>query len=178
MATEANRVPVQEPRRQFTLGRLFSFVAASGVYFWMIASLRSLFWLGDPEFVYRGRAQSPWGYVIAVPVTWGVLWLFYRRWRLRQASFVHFSGLVLCLGLLGLVVIVGGLKWLFSGMPWGGADTSWVNVLVRITPTAAWVGCGLGAAVSFPAAAVMLAYRCLYSGPSPPAVSARPDRPD
>jgi hypothetical protein len=140
----------QTPRRQFSLAGLLSFTLATSVYFSMIASVRPLLLAGP-----RGPV-SWWPAAAAIPTAWCVLWALYKRWRLPHALTVHYSGPVMMLCFLLPAAAVVLMIWITH---FSMNDPS-ATACLGVACAGMLIACGLSAAVSLPAATLMLLYLC------------------
>jgi hypothetical protein len=149
------------PRRQFTLAGMLSFVLAVGMYCSMLTALRPL--LSDDYWDYgQGRI---WPIFVTIPTAWCLLWWLYRRWRLPQALRIHYAGPVIAVSLLAIGLCVGlflELAVLSQSPPdvYSTVIKDGTNAFV-VAFVAMVYACGISAAVSLPAATIMLVYLML-----------------
>lgn len=134
-------------RRQFTLAGLLSFFVGASVYVSMMASVLPLLLSREPASrAFRAN-------LVTVPTAWLVLWLLYRRWRLRQAIIVHYAGPVM---VTALFMLFGLIPWFLTRWPY----VPYAGELAGDAVILLLMGCGLSAAISLPAAVLMLLYLC------------------
>jgi len=148
------------PRRQFTLVGLLSFALALSVYFAMMASVWSVIIACD----YGPRRV--WPVFATIPTAWCVLWWLYQRWQLPWALRIHYAGPV-----MGMVILLFGLIDIIpiTIARIQSSQESNLTILEDTLQKAALVilgWCGVGVALSLPAATVLLLYLTLWPAPS------------
>lgn len=150
--------PQLSPRRQFTLAGWLSFMLAVGVYSSMVSSFRTLLErdLGP---------KNVWPVFATIPTAWCALWWLYRRWRLPQAQRVHTIGPLIAKWILTIGVPASICVAIIYAFRWPPPSFS-EALQVALGIAVAWVAflfyaCAVSAAVSLPAATVMLLYLML-----------------
>jgi hypothetical protein len=140
MTTRTNTLDRQPPRRRFTPAGFISFLLAVAAYSFLVVTLSRPLTTPCVE-----REDVAWPVIAMIPVTWCLLWWLYQRWRLPNALWVHFAGLIA--GMLSLVasVILGLLPFRFTDIP----TVAFVVMLLA---------CLMSTAASLPAATLMLLY--------------------
>ena len=151
--------------RQFTLGGLMSFVVGWSAYCSVIATVWS--WL-ESDFSLDEEYRRPSGWLMGVTVAacWIVLWLLYRRWGLRHALRIHYTGPIIFTPLAALVSLAGILGAL--------GDRHTIDPTFFFAPLlVALYGCLISIVIGFPIAVIMLFFvvpSSRRSGREPPRV--------
>ena len=98
--TVATRDPLAA--RQFGLAGLLSLVLACAIYCGVLRSIGDYFRSFERIDVPVDMAR-PYLPTITVIFGWCALWILYRRWNMRPALWVHYTGPIICSPLVPIV---------------------------------------------------------------------------
>jgi len=146
---------------QFDLRNLFLFILGCGVYFALIVALWEMFETSLIDPYGPSPPLNSLMNILTIPAAWVVLWFLYRKWGLRHALIIHYSGPVLFIGcvlLMGFVAAGASFAAALVSATESGLSQTDVRNFLRIVAIAGFWGCILGSLVSFPAAILMLLY--------------------
>lgn len=160
--------PPPLPRRHFALRDALVFMFACALYLSTLMTVLRL-WTIRRGGVEEGANDCTWVWVsLLVDGTWVVFYLLYRKWGLRQALLVHYSGLLGCAIPMAFVAILA-VAWhltVIEETVQGFFRWLWTDLSIPFAVIT--YGAGIGTLISFPISVLMLVYLGLRR-PSPSA---------